>query len=433
MKRQGFIRPEGLPGPGISLAIHNDVMLLPSINIVPGTSDTEKKGPSSGEKGVDSATAFSVFLPFFMSTISTPNPENALGGRNSAESGGIALTPDTTGQQQTGIREKQSPVLSDIIKAALGADATQGRENSQDKTGVTDTPNPANIIGKAGNKAQETSAETTTEDGKATTTTSLPTQKELPGTNASNAIYKLKPANPEEPALINNTTGRQRTPPKTEVEVPGKNNATPGKAASVNPMLNGKTPEDASGLEPGLHQNRKDTDISSRTENRPNNENSFLFQKIDIPETESQHLNRNSSPHKTGETILSEKLPETSGTQINKATPTHKNPSIELTIEPEGLGKIDIEVSVHDGEVRAELGVEKLKSLMDLQNNMPQLFDSLAKVGLTPGGFSLFLKNRGNKKWMKAQYNQKTIKDIAINPQKSNHGNQSLYTVSIRV
>jgi len=77
-----------------------------------------------------------------------------------------------------------------------------------------------------------------------------------------------------------------------------------------------------------------------------------------------------------------------SGAQINKATPSHKNhPSIELTIEPEGLGKIDIEVSVHDGEVRAELGVEKIKSLMNLQNNMPQLFDSLAKVGITPGGF----------------------------------------------
>ncbi|NOY38725.1 MAG: hypothetical protein GXO95_00355 [Nitrospirae bacterium] len=429
MKRQGFIRLEGLPGPGISLAIHNVVMLLPSINIVPGTPDTEKKGPSSGEKGVDTAATFSVFLPFFMSTVSTPNPENALGGRKSAESGGTALTPDTAAQQQTGIGEKQSPVLSDIIKAALGTN--QSQENSQDKTGVTDTPNQANIIGKAGNKAQETSAGTTTGNGKATTTASLQTQKEIPNTNGSNAIYKLKPANPEESAVINNTTGQQRTPPKTEG--PGKNNATPGKTASVNPILNGKTPEDASGLETGLHQNRKDADISSRPESRPSNENSFVFQKIDIPETESQHINRNSSTHKTGETILSEKLPETSGTQINKATSSHKNPSIELTIEPEGLGKIDIEVSVHDGEVRAELGVEKLKSLMDLQNNMPQLFDSLAKAGLTPGGFSLFLKNRGYKKSMKAGDNQKDIKDIEVNPQRSNHANQGLYTVSIRV
>lgn len=403
--------------------------MLPSINIVPGTPETEKKGPSSGEKGVDSAAAFSVFLPFFMSTISTPNPQNALGGGKSAEPEGVAPTPDIA-VQQTGTGEKQSPVLSDIIKAALGADATQGRENTQDKPGVTDTQNPANIIGKAGNKAQETSAETTTENGKATT--SLPTQKELPGTNGTNAIYKLKPASPEETAVINNnTTGQQRTPSKTEG--PGKNNATPGKGASVNTILNGKTPEDASGFETGLHQNRKDTDISPRTENRPNNETSLVFQKIDVPEADSQHINRNSSTHKTGDTILSEKLPETSGTQINKATPSHKNPSIELTIEPEGLGKIDIEVSVHNGEVRAELGVEKLKSLMDLQNNMPQLFDSLAKVGLTPGGFSLFLKNRGNKKWMKAQYNQKAMKNIAINPQKSNHGSQSLYTVSIRV
>ncbi|VAX33835.1 hypothetical protein MNBD_NITROSPIRAE03-1824 [hydrothermal vent metagenome] len=407
-------------------------MLLPSININPGAPDTEKKGPSSGEKAVDSATAFSVFLPFILSSMSTPNPENTLGDLNSAESGGTAFTPETTVQQQGGIGEKQSPVLADIAKAALGIEATDGRTNPQDKTGVTNTPNPANIIGKPGNKAQETSAETTTEAGKATT--SLTPQKELPTTNGPYGTYKLKPVHPDKPADINNTAGQPKTTQKTEGA--GKNNATPDKGALVKPIPDGKTPKNASGFETPLHHNRKDTGIPSRSESRPDNENSFVFQKTDIPEADSQqaNLNSNSSTHKTGDTILPGKLPEMPGAQINKATPSHKNhPSIELTIEPEGLGKIDIEVSVHDGEVRAELGVEKIKSLMNLQNNMPQLFDSLAKVGITPGGFSLFLKNRGHRKWMKAQYNQKDIKDIALNPQKSNNGNQGLYTVSIRV
>ncbi len=402
-------------------------MLLPSVNIVPGTPDTEKKGPSSKEKRVDSAAAFSVFLPFIMSTISAPNSENVLGGRKTAEPGGIALTPDITVPGPGG--EKQSPLLSDIIKATLSIDTTLSQKNSQDKTGLTDTQTPANIIGKAGKKAQVTSAETTTEAGKATT--SLSPKKGLPTTNGSYATYKLNPEHLDKPADINNTTGQPGRPQKTEGA--GKNNTTPDKGAMVNPVPDGKTTEDASGFKAGLHQDRKDTDISSRTESRPDNKNSVIFQKIDVPDAASQHTNRNSNTHKTGDNILPEKLPETAGTQINKATPSHKNPSIELTIEPEGLGKIDIEVSVHDGEVRAELGVEKIKSLMNLQNNMPQLFDSLAKVGLTPGGFSLFLKNRGHKKWMKAQYNQKTIKDIAVNPQRSNHSNQSLYTVSIRV
>jgi len=128
-------------------------------------------------------------------------------------------------QQQSVIGEEQSPVLSDITKAALSIEATHGRENPQDKTGVTDTPNPANIIGKAGNKAQETSAETTTEAGKATT--SLPPQKELPSTNGSYAAYKLNPAHPDKPADINNTAGRPKTTQKTEGA--GKNNATPDK------------------------------------------------------------------------------------------------------------------------------------------------------------------------------------------------------------
>ncbi len=409
-------------------------MLLPSIiNTVPGTEGTEKKGPSSGEKGVDSAAAFSVFLPFFMSAISTPTPKNTLGGLKSAESGGMALTPDIAVQQQAGPGEKQPPglsdVISDVLKAALGIDATQGRKDPKDKSGAVDTLNPANIIGKAGNKTKASSAETTTEDGK--TATSLQTQKEIPNTAGPYAAGRLKPATPEETAAINNTSDRQKTPPKTEGS--GKNSETQGKGASANPILNGKTPEDTSGFETGLHQNRKDPVVSSRTERSPDNETSFILQKIDMPEADTQNTNRSFNTHKSGNTLLSEKLPETPVTQTNKATPSHKNPSIELTIEPEGLGKIDIEVSVHDGEVRAELGVEKLKSLMDLQNNMPQLFDSLAKVGLTPGGFSLFLKNRGNKKWMKVQYNQKAVKDIAINPQKSNHGNQNLYTVSIRV
>jgi len=393
-------------------------MLLPSINITAGAPDNGKATPS-GEKGMDSAAAFSAFLPLIMSA---PNPSN-IPLHNSAEPG--AATPVSgIAVQGPGSGGKHAPALSDIVSGIV-VNATHGWKNPPDKTAAYDARFLTNIIGRAGIKAGEDPAETVTGDGKA--------GKGLPDAGGFYEAVRLKPAHLNEPAGNGDTAGHQRTPQKTEGPV--RNNPAPGKGTPVNTLPEGSGPGDPAASGTDTRQHRRDADIPSRPEGGRMNENSFVFQKTDIPETDSRQTTRNSSNHRTGDNILAERPAEPAVPQIkiNKTTPSHKPPSVELTIEPEGLGKIDIEVSVHDGKVRAELGVEKLRSLVDIQNSMPQLFDSLAKAGLTAGGFSLFLKNRGYKKWVKPLYNQKTIKDIALNPQKSNHGNPHLYTVSIRV
>ncbi len=108
-----------------------------------------------------------------------------------------------------------------------------------------------------------------------------------------------------------------------------------------------------------------------------------------------------------------------------------RSSSIDLSIEPHGLGKIDIRVSLHDGEVRAEFAIEKMKSLIEIQGNMSQLYDSLTKGGLTPGGFSLFLKDREHRRGTRPQGGEKEIH--LAEPVKKAGKTHKLYTVSIRV
>ncbi len=68
--------------------------------------------------------------------------------------------------------------------------------------------------------------------------------------------------------------------------------------------------------------------------------------------------------------------------------------AINLTIESEGLGKIALHVSVNNHHVRADFIADHIKSLMEIQSNLPDLFSSLHREGLTPGDFNFMLKDQ---------------------------------------
>jgi flagellar hook-length control protein FliK len=64
---------------------------------------------------------------------------------------------------------------------------------------------------------------------------------------------------------------------------------------------------------------------------------------------------------------------------------------LAVRLEPEGLGKLDINVNLKNGMVHTQISVhdDATKNLID--NNMHQIMDTLLKAGLSVGGFSVSL------------------------------------------
>jgi hypothetical protein len=79
--------------------------------------------------------------------------------------------------------------------------------------------------------------------------------------------------------------------------------------------------------------------------------------------------------------------------QLSDSAPIVKDGTrLAVKLEPEGLGKLDINVNLRNGMVHTQINVhdDATKSLID--NNMHELVHSLLKEGLSVGGFSVSLQ-----------------------------------------
>lgn len=68
--------------------------------------------------------------------------------------------------------------------------------------------------------------------------------------------------------------------------------------------------------------------------------------------------------------------------------------SIGISIEPDGLGKLDIQLSLDKGTVNAHINASDNAGKDMLDKNLRQIMDALAKEGLNVGGFSVSLRNK---------------------------------------
>ncbi|RMG01642.1 MAG: flagellar hook-length control protein FliK, partial [Nitrospirae bacterium] len=66
---------------------------------------------------------------------------------------------------------------------------------------------------------------------------------------------------------------------------------------------------------------------------------------------------------------------------------------IEVRVDTDKLGRIDLSVGHRAGELTAQIGVDRLQSLIEIQKNLPQLFTSLSEEGWSNGNFTFFLKD----------------------------------------
>ncbi|WP_040334233.1 flagellar hook-length control protein FliK [Candidatus Magnetobacterium casense] len=68
--------------------------------------------------------------------------------------------------------------------------------------------------------------------------------------------------------------------------------------------------------------------------------------------------------------------------------------SLEIRVEPDGIGKLDIGLSVDKGVVHAQISATDPAGKELLEKNLRHILDALAKEGISVGGFSVSLKDR---------------------------------------
>ncbi|OGP50543.1 MAG: hypothetical protein A2Y79_06525 [Deltaproteobacteria bacterium RBG_13_43_22] len=73
----------------------------------------------------------------------------------------------------------------------------------------------------------------------------------------------------------------------------------------------------------------------------------------------------------------------------------HSPSSMEISIEPDGLGKLDIELNLIQDRIHGQITVRDSQGRDLIENNLPQLLSEMVKEGLQVGEFSVSLKNQG--------------------------------------
>ncbi len=77
----------------------------------------------------------------------------------------------------------------------------------------------------------------------------------------------------------------------------------------------------------------------------------------------------------------------------NKATIISTGNRLAVSLEPEGLGKLNINLSLDRGMVNAQIQAADPAAKNLLESNMQQIMDTLMREGLNVGGFSVSLKH----------------------------------------
>ncbi|MEW6569719.1 MAG: flagellar hook-length control protein FliK [Nitrospirota bacterium] len=85
--------------------------------------------------------------------------------------------------------------------------------------------------------------------------------------------------------------------------------------------------------------------------------------------------------------------------------------SIEVILEPEGMGKLDIELTLDRGVINAQISAAETIGKEFLEKNLPHILSALIDEGISVGNFSVFLKDKGEE--MKDNVGKKDLKVIS--------------------
>jgi flagellar hook-length control protein FliK len=110
--------------------------------------------------------------------------------------------------------------------------------------------------------------------------------------------------------------------------------------------------------------------------------------------TGEHKMSQTASTRESGETGIS--------TQQSFTIKNHSPSSMALELEPEGLGKLDIELKVTHDQIQGHILVHDAKGKDLIEHNLPHLLSEMAGEGLQIGQFTVSLKNQGREQYQAA-------------------------------
>jgi hypothetical protein len=129
---------------------------------------------------------------------------------------------------------------------------------------------------------------------------------------------------------------------------------------------------------------------SKNQEDPPHQNQEILVKSANETGIEKQRVEKSLFPdhlERSLEKIFSKDQPFS----IKQAGPS----TMEVVLEPEGLGRMDIELNFSNDRIQGQILVNDQAGKDLLERNLPQLLSDLTREGLQIGGFTVSLKNHG--------------------------------------
>ncbi|MBI4764743.1 MAG: flagellar hook-length control protein FliK [Deltaproteobacteria bacterium] len=105
---------------------------------------------------------------------------------------------------------------------------------------------------------------------------------------------------------------------------------------------------------------------------------------------------------------------------------------MEISLEPAGLGKLDIELNLNQDRLQGQIMVNDKAGKELIERNLPQLLSDLAREGLQVGGFSVSLKHQGrdqNPVLTRTEFEEPTLKPVSPEKMVPIQGNHLIHII----
>jgi len=300
-----------------------------------------------------------------------------LTGQNSTEVTPSAVTPSAGEEHSDAVQQVQNSTQSAAVKQSPENNtAVPGAQNAGDVQ--RDTKNVSSGTEVSAAWPQEKNQDVAQQKSSPESDKQISDKKE--GVFAASTSTSASASESEQQIADNNTTPLSKKPVLAEKSMNVTAFSVSGEASLPNET---KSNQDSAQLPSNTVEQQTKADISHLA----NQETAALQQS-------AQNTKNTSGEAAHFESTLSAiRTQNNFDPAENKATIISTGNRLAVSLEPEGLGKLNINLSLDRGMVNAQIQAADPAAKNLLENNMQQIMDTLMKEGLNVGGFSVSLKH----------------------------------------
>ncbi|MBF0464829.1 MAG: flagellar hook-length control protein FliK [Nitrospirae bacterium] len=232
---------------------------------------------------------------------------------------------------------------------------------------------------------------------------SNPNEEKVQATDAMNAAVKN---------LFKDNTDANALKENTDANLPKEKTDSNAPKQKFDPnMLKSQNLDTGDTLTKDVVQSQTDNNTGEKKQDKPADIKTGKEQVVEINDTqgtqqaigaEKAQQNTMAAPHNVNNEIAVPKTP----LQINDHTfsiSKLSDSSIEVRLEPDGLGSVKIHLNMENGTIHADIRASDEASRAIIEKNLNDIVKALTQEGLTVGDFSVSLKDRGNQGEYKKQ------------------------------